>query len=91
MKKLYHFFWDCERDGELEGVFLATAEEIASLIGKFIYFGECLGKHSEISGVIQSHDIRLLTDDQEFIAKAELYGLTSIGYNPLSYIEKEGR
>lgn len=34
--------------GRLQGIFSADYEEIASMLGKEAYFGECLGKHSEV-------------------------------------------
>ncbi len=47
-KDLYRFSVYCGRMGELEGHFFASEEEIAEIETRSIYFGEVLGKHSEI-------------------------------------------
>ena len=88
MKQLYKFFWDCGRQGSLKGVFTATHEEVAAAIGKHIYFGEVLGKHSDISGTLESKDIRFLTDDQEFIKQATEYGLIPTGFDPIQRLKE---
>ena len=46
MKGLYEFYWECGRQGDLTGVFIADSESVAALLDKEIYFGEVLGKHS---------------------------------------------
>ena len=89
MEKLYKFYWDYGRMGDVEGVFAADEKEVAAAIGKRIYFGEILGKHSEVFGPLNTDDLDVLTDDQEFIAKAKKYGLVPTGYNPLSYLPEE--
>ena len=68
------------------------AAEIEALIGKRIYFGEVLGKHSEVEVVLEADDITALTDDQDFIEKIGRYigvGTNISGFNPLSYYEPE--
>lgn len=88
MKKLYKFFWDCGRQGDLTGTFVATTEEVDKAIGKAVYFGEVLGKHSEIYGTLDEKDLKVLTDDQDFIEKFEkLVG--NVGRNPLKYLRDE--
>lgn len=87
MKKLFRFYWDCGRSGDIESVFVADQAEVDEIIGKYIYFGEVLGKHSEVRGTIEENDITVLTDDQDFIEKAEKYGISSCGPNPLEYYE----
>ena len=84
MKKLYKFFWDCYRGGCVEGVFAEEEEEVAKIIGEEIYFGEILGKHSEVCGTIKKNDIKVLSEDQDFIEKFEQI-VGSTGYNPVSY------
>lgn len=86
MKKLYRFFWDCGRQGEVNGIFVAEEENIKESLGKEVYFGEILGKHSEICGELSEEDFEVLTDDQEFIKKFQEFGCAS-GYNPLSYLQ----
>ena len=88
MKGLYRFQADFGRAGSVEGVFVATKSQVKKALGKQIYLGEVLGKHSEVVlDPFSEEDIALLTDDQEFIAKAIEYGLTDIGINPLNYLE----
>ena len=85
---LYRFHWDCGRQGNLEGVFEATETEVASLTDKEIWFGEVLGKHSDVGGVIENDDIDLLTSDQDFIDKAHEYDLIPSGFNPFHYLDE---
>ena len=87
MKKLYSFHWDCGRQGDVFGKFIATEAEVAAAIGEEIVFGEILGKHSEIFGTLEGSDLKVLTDDQDFIEKFEKYVGKSVGYNPLDYIQ----
>lgn len=84
---LYKFFWDCGRQGELHGVFAASDDDIQNAIGRDVYFGEVLGKHSEVHGTLDVGDLEKLDADQEFIDKASAIGLIPNGFNPLDYIE----
>jgi len=91
MKAIYEFHWDCKRMGDVYGVFIADKENVAKVIGKKIYFGEILGKHSEIYGVLEDSDLTIKSEDQYFIAKCiEVFGDGTIsGYNPLDYYDPE--
>ena len=91
MLKLYKFHWDCGRMGDLDGLFVAEASEIEALIGKTVYFGEVLGKHSDMYGTLDAEDLVVKSDDQEFIAKLiEVVGAGTIsGHNPLDYYEPD--
>lgn len=86
---IYEFHWDCGRMGDVESVFIADKDEVAKVIGKEIYFGEILGKHSEIYGTLDEGDLTIKSEDQDFIQKCiEVFGMGTIsGYNPLSYYE----
>ncbi len=88
MLKLYKFYWDCGRMGEVESLFVADEDYVKSLIGKEVYFGEILGKHSEIYGTFSEDDLQVLSDDQNFVNKvAEVFGDNlPIGHCPLSYL-----
>lgn len=86
-KGIYAFHWDCGRNGDVEGVFIATAEDVENIIGKDIYFGEILGKHSEVYGRIKEGDIVLKTDDAAFVALWEEKKFGSTGYNPFDYLQ----
>lgn len=68
-KNLYLFYVDCGRMGTLQGLFVATQEEVDNLIGEEVCFYEVLGKHSEIGGHIEADEISLISDDQEFVKK----------------------
>jgi len=91
MKKLYEFSWEFRRMGSIEGLFIADEAAVAKLIGKHIYFGEVLGKHSEVYGDLEEKDLTVKSDDQEFINKfIEIMGDGTIsGYNPLDYYEED--
>lgn len=85
--KLFSFHWDCGRAGELEGLFIAPQSDVDMVLGKQIYFGEVLGKHSEISGQLDPEDVVLVSDDQEKVQwLVQLLGYTVSGFNPLLYI-----
>lgn len=88
MKTLYRFHWDCDRMGEVWGVFVAREEEVKQALGKRVYFGEILGKHSEIQGTLCEEDLEVVSTDADFIQRAVLAGLVPVGHNPLSYIEE---
>ena len=99
MKVIVEFFWDCGRMGDLSGLFICEKEDLKNIEGKEVYFGECLGKYSEISGAISADDFTIKTEDQEFIQKfIEIMGdgtysvesdstFTISGYNPFDYID----
>jgi hypothetical protein len=88
MNKLYRFNWDCGRQGSLTGTFVADEEDVRNAIGQHLYFGEVLGKHSDVEGVLESTDVQVLSDDQSFIDQFETLGCSS-GYNPLNYLPED--
>lgn len=87
---IYKLHFECYRMGNLRGIFVADKDEMKALIesGKEIYFGEVLGKHSEISGPIEKEDVTLVTDDPSAIEIFEKYDMET-GYNPFNYIDRE--
>ena len=90
--KLYRFGVDFGRMGDLEGLFLADESAVKALIGEVVYFGECLGKHSDIDLIIEEGMIVEVTDDQDFIRKCLFYfgGINTIsGYNPFDYYDPD--
>lgn len=87
--KLCKFYWDCGRMGDVEGIFVACDRQIENALGKRIYFGEILGKHSEIYGDLNKEDLTILTEDQDFIKKAVEYGILPTGFNPLDYLSED--
>ena len=86
-KGLYKFNFDCGRMGELNGIFIADSKDVESVIGKEVYFGEVLGKHSDIYGTIDEDEIKLITDDPEIVSLMEENNI-STGFNPLDYVEE---
>lgn len=103
MRKLYKFQWDCGRMGEVEGIVVADDAEVAGAIGKDVYFGEILGKHSEVYGTLAESEMVVISEDQEFIDKlidvfkvtapnplwleVPSASLTITGYNPLHSLQ----
>ena len=89
MLKLYSYYQDCGRMGDLTSLFIADDSKVAEIIGKSIYFGEVLGKHSEIVCDIEEGDFTVKSDDQDFIKKfIEIMGADfSTGHNPLDYYD----
>lgn len=85
MKKLYRFGWNCGRQGVVRGLFVADDANVKAALGREVHFGEILGKHSEICGMLKEEDLTALTDDIDFLAKFDEYDCAS-GYNPLDYI-----
>lgn len=88
MKKLYKFFWDCGRMGEVEGLFIADDKEVKEAIGEHVSFGEILGKHSDVYGTLDDGDLTMLEVPESVLDILEdaIGSKTISGYNPLSYI-----
>lgn len=89
--KLYEYRFNCGRMGTLEGIFVTTDNVLATANGQQAYFGEALGKHSEIVDEDFMSHLKLKSDDQDFLDKlVEVFGTYSIsGYNPLEYLDGE--
>lgn len=86
-KKLYKFNFDCGRMGDLEGLFIADEEQAKQAIGQYAYFGEVLGKYSEIEGAIEEGDISIVdVSEATMIELFNIMGENVSGYNPLDYI-----
>ena len=83
MKKLWKIEWDCGY-GTLCGIFLATDEEIESMLGKEIYMGEVAGKHSEVQWTVEEGEIELFSDDEYVISHIKPFG-----YNPFEYLDED--
>ena len=90
MKKLYEMNFDYGRMGTMQGLFVAEESDMQNLIGQEIYFGEALGKHSEVYGELEASYITVVSDDQEVInIIVQVIGSESIsGYNPFDYYEE---
>lgn len=89
-KVLVRFHWDCGRMGDVEGIFVTTKEILERNYGKRVYFGEILGKHSEVYGTLDRKDITVESEDEVFIDQLTLILGTHIGgYNPLNHIDRD--
>jgi hypothetical protein len=74
--------------GYLSSYFVSTPEMVDKITGREVYFGEVLGKHSEIYGTIEEDDIRLVSDDPEFVEQFDRL-IGSSGHNPFRYVHWE--
>lgn len=82
MKKLYKFSARWGRADDIEGVFAAEEADIAAAIGVPGYLEEPLGRHSSGGFTLAPEHLKVLTDDQAFIAQAEAYKLIPVGTDP---------
>jgi len=88
MRKLYKFSADFGRMGWISSIFTAEEEDINKTVGKEIYFGEVLGKHSEIVLILKQSHIEEISSNQDFIKTFDLLGC-STGMNPIHYVNEE--
>lgn len=83
MKKLWKFEWDSDY-AFIGGLFVATDEEVQSLIGKEIYIGEYEGKHSDVYGTVEEDEITLVSDNPIVVESVGGFGI-----NPLWFLNKD--
>jgi hypothetical protein len=82
-RKLYKYSESFGRMGTLEGVFTAEEADVEKLQGQRVYFGEALGKHSEITGKITAETVTVIEKaTPEFVALFDELGLVT-GYDPV--------
>lgn len=88
-KKLYRFDVDFGRMGELEGIFFAHEEDLKALVGKEIYLGDVLGRHSDIDITFNMNMVTLVDMDDSVnrIVRDAVGSDTLSGINPLEYDE----
>lgn len=89
MKAIYKFKLNCGRSGDLYGSFVADTDDVKTLIESkiSIYFGDdILGKHSEVTGTVEEHEMEFITDDPDLVSKFEQHNM-SVGFNPFEYDE----
>ncbi len=74
------------RMGDIDGVFVAKKSHVKILIDSEmqVYFGEVLGKHSEIYSKIEKKSIKMVSDNEDVVKVIKTNGLES-GYNPFDY------
>lgn len=78
------------RMGSLDGLFVTTQAELESLYGKEVYFGEVLGKHSNICTEMDAALFRVLDLSTDIVEKIEAEcGSTISGLNPFDYYEED--
>lgn len=89
MKKLYRYNLYCGRMGSIDSVFVADDEEMKKALGKRIYFGEVLGKHSEIvDEEFSESSLEVLSEEQSVCDIIEEH-IGSTGHCPLNYIDED--
>lgn len=89
MNNLYKFGWYCGRSEDVEGLFIATEDELNEAIGSNVYFGEILGKHSEVHGILENCDVTKLEVSEATVEDLlKVCGSSVSGYNPLKYLEE---
>lgn len=94
MLGIYRFSWDCGRAGTLDGVLIADSDDVRSIVGKYIHFGEVLGKHSDIQGTVEEGELKLVTNDPTEVAVVQkvfrVKTGTISGFSPFDYaVESE--
>ena len=86
--KVYKYSEGFGRMGNLEGVFVASAKDIARLrrAGQ-VYLGEVLGKHSEVVATINDETVRELTDAPAVVSFLNEHCRGCIGVRLADYLE----
>lgn len=86
MEAIYRMRFDCGRQGELTGIFVAEKAKVKVLLenGIEIYWGEVLGKHSEVYGPLDEGELIEVSDNPDAIKIIKQLKLES-GYNPFHY------
>jgi hypothetical protein len=83
---VYKLNVDLNRQGELKGLFIAKKNHVRLLLENKIqvYFGEVLGKHSEVYGSLEENDIIFVSDNEDVIDLILEHDLEH-GFNPFEY------
>lgn len=90
MRKLYSFELDWGRMGSLDGLFIAEEQDVKDIIGKSVYFGEALGKHSEVEDEMTEDMFEAIDLPEEVLSILEdKVGTTLSGYNPLDILAED--
>lgn len=82
MIKLYKFSARWGRADDITGIFAAEEADIAAAIGVPGYLEEPLGRYSSGDFTLSPEHLKVLTEDQAFIAKAFEYRLIPAGTDP---------
>jgi hypothetical protein len=94
---LYRFYWDVHSQGDIESLFIADDEAVDAVLGMNVYFGEVLGKHSEVYGTLDAEDLTIVSQEPGVIADlVRLFASDSrakhgtiCGLNPLHYLRDD--
>jgi hypothetical protein len=82
--RLYRWTADFGRSGILDGLFFDDCRLIETLKGNDVYFGEVLGKHSEITYELRTEDFECIELDFDTLKMLyETLGQTASGFNPI--------
>lgn len=81
---------DYGRGGDVEGVFLVSKEdfELAKKLNPQVYFGEILGKHSEVYCDFNEISFEVKTEDQEKVNALIEMDMHSSGHNPFECLDE---
>ena len=85
---IYRYSESFGRMGDLAGVFVADASDVAKAMGREVHLGEVLGKHSEVIATISENTVKLVTRDRVAVEVVQSLDL-AVGTNPLDYLEDE--
>jgi len=88
MQGLYKFELDCDRQGFVEGLFIADDSEVEAAMGQKIYISDALGKHGDVKFVLTQEMVVLKSTNPEVIKVIDDLDLWS-GENPLLHIYKD--
>lgn len=88
---LCQFFEDCGRAGCLEGIFIATEDQVKEAYGKNAYFDDVLGKHSEYLVTLTEENLTIKSGDKILINNLKFIfnGNNLCGLNPLENLESD--
>lgn len=73
MKKLWKLEWNIENE-TVGGLFIATDEEMQSLIGKEIHCGYSAGSISGLTVMVKDEEVHLVSDNLAVVETIEKYG-----------------
>ena len=88
MKGIYRFGLDYGRMGEIDAVFVVDSDDIKKIDGETIYFGEILGKHSDVECEVSAEHFELISDKPEEVEMFERLQL-QCGHSPFDHWDQE--
>jgi len=92
MEKILVSYYEDFYYGSISGLFICTQADLDKVIGRDIHYGECLGKHSEVSHTLNETNFEIKSDDQAMIAllEATFDSPTISGTNPVLVLFPNG-